>query len=159
MGGCRMALDIVSTRIPQLQCETDSGIETIPLSEEVSFRSWQSEIPDEYWALESDELVERVRAARAALGDRAVVLGHHYQREDIIQFADERGDSFVLAQYAAERPDSQYIIFCGVHFMAEAADIAKVVAFLCTEEADMIRGQVIVVDGGATLRGDSIGLS
>jgi quinolinate synthase len=123
MGGCRMALDIVSTRIPQLQCETDSGIETIPLSEEVSFHSWQSEIPDEYWALESDELVERVRTARAALGDRAVVLGHHYQREDIIQFADERGDSFVLAQYAAERPESQYIIFCGVHFMAEAADI------------------------------------
>ncbi len=118
-----MALEIVSTRIPQLQCETDSGIETIPLTEEVSFRSWQQDIPDEYWALGTEELVERVRTARAALGDRAVVLGHHYQREDIIQFADERGDSFVLAQYAAERPESQYIIFCGVHFMAEAADI------------------------------------
>jgi quinolinate synthase len=52
-----------------------------------------------------------------------VVLGHHYQREDVIQFADIRGDSFKLAQWAAERPESEYIVFCGVHFMAEAADI------------------------------------
>ena len=109
--------------VPQLQCESDVGIQTVPLSEEASFGSWQPEIPEEYWALEADELVERVRAARAALGQRVVVLGHHYQREDIIQFADERGDSFALAQYAAERPESEYIVFCGVHFMAEAADI------------------------------------
>ncbi len=109
--------------VPQLQCETDTGITTLPLSEEVSFGSWQQTIPEEYWSLEADELVERVRAARAALGSRVVVLGHHYQREDIIQFADERGDSFALAQYAAERPESEYIVFCGVHFMAEAADV------------------------------------
>ncbi len=107
----------------QLQCESDTGIETVPLTQEASFQSWQQEIPAQYWELGAEELVARVRAARATLGERAVVLGHHYQREDIIQFADERGDSFVLAQYAAQRPESQYIVFCGVHFMAEAADI------------------------------------
>ncbi len=109
--------------IPQLQCETDTGIATLPLSQEVSFRSWQQSIPQEYWDLGAEELVARIRAARAALGTRVVVLGHHYQREDIIQFADERGDSFALAQYAAERPEADYIVFCGVHFMAESADI------------------------------------
>ena len=118
-----MTLQIVGASIPQLQCETDSGIDTIPLSEEVSFGSWQQAIPDEYWSLDADQLNERVRVARATLGDDVIVLGHHYQREDIIEFADERGDSFVLAQYAAERPESKYIVFCGVHFMAEAADI------------------------------------
>lgn len=109
--------------IAQLQCETDSGIDTIPLSEEVAFSSWQGVIPEQYWSLGADELSARVRAARETLGQDVVVLGHHYQREDIIQFADERGDSFALAQYAASRPESKYIVFCGVHFMAEAADI------------------------------------
>jgi quinolinate synthase len=109
--------------IPQLQCETDTGIATLPLSQEVSFGSWQQSIPSEYWDLGAEELVARIGRARAALGSRAVILGHHYQREDIIQFADERGDSFALAQYAAERPEAEYIVFCGVHFMAEAADI------------------------------------
>ena len=66
---------------------------------------------------------ERIARARAKLGTRLVVLGHHYQREDIIQFADFRGDSFKLAQWAAEKPEAEYIVFCGVHFMAEAADI------------------------------------
>ena len=116
-------LSEVAHPVPQLQCESDVGIDTVPLSEEVSFASWQTDIPEEYWQLSADGLVTRVRAARAELGGRAVVLGHHYQREDIIQFADERGDSFMLAQYAAERPESEYIVFCGVHFMAEAADI------------------------------------
>lgn len=109
--------------VSQLQCESDSGIQTVPLAQEVSFQSWQQGIPSQYWELDAPELVSRVRAARAALGDRLVVLGHHYQREDIIEFADERGDSFMLAQYAAQRPESEYIVFCGVHFMAEAADI------------------------------------
>ncbi len=111
--------------IAQLQCETDTGIETIPLSEEVAFRSWQPDIPAEYLDLGPDELTRRIRAARATLGERVVVLGHHYQREDIIEFADERGDSFQLAQYAANRTESEYIVFCGVHFMAEAADILR----------------------------------
>jgi quinolinate synthase len=68
-------------------------------------------------------LVERARAARAALGERAFVLGHHYQRDEVIQFADVTGDSFKLAQQAAARPAAEYVVFCGVHFMAESADI------------------------------------
>jgi quinolinate synthase len=68
-------------------------------------------------------LVARARAARSALGDRAFVLGHHYQRDEVIQFADVTGDSFKLAREAAARPHAEYIVFCGVHFMAESADI------------------------------------
>ena len=60
---------------------------------------------------------------RQALGDRVFVLGHHYQRDEVIQFADVTGDSFKLARDAAARPDAEYIVFCGVHFMAESADI------------------------------------
>ncbi|WP_093259895.1 quinolinate synthase NadA [Thermostaphylospora chromogena] len=68
-------------------------------------------------------LVERARKAKAALGDRLFVLGHHYQRDEVIQFADVTGDSFKLAREAAARPHAEYIVFCGVHFMAESADI------------------------------------
>ena len=103
-------------------CEADS-IATVPLAEERAFAYWQQDIPAAYWDLRAEEIVERIAAARARLGTRLIVLGHHYQREDIIQFADLRGDSFKLAQFAAEHPESDYIVFCGVHFMAEAADI------------------------------------
>ncbi|ROT31451.1 quinolinate synthase NadA [Micromonospora sp. HM5-17] len=68
-------------------------------------------------------LVARAAAAKAALGDRVFILGHHYQRDEVIQFADVTGDSFKLAREAAARPDAEYIVFCGVHFMAESADI------------------------------------
>ena len=68
-------------------------------------------------------VVARARAARAVLGDRVFVLGHHYQRDEVIDFADVTGDSFRLAQQAAARPDAEFIVFCGVHFMAESADI------------------------------------
>jgi len=68
-------------------------------------------------------LVERARAARATLGQRAMILGHHYQRDEVIEFADITGDSFKLAQAAASNPEAELIIFCGVHFMAESADI------------------------------------
>ena len=68
-------------------------------------------------------LVERAIAARAALGDRALILGHHYQRDEVIRFADITGDSFKLAQSAAEQSSAEFIFFCGVHFMAESADI------------------------------------
>lgn len=68
-------------------------------------------------------LVERARAAKAALGEKVFVLGHHYQRDEVIEFADVTGDSFKLAREAAARPDAPYIVFCGVHFMAESADI------------------------------------
>jgi quinolinate synthase len=68
-------------------------------------------------------LVERARKARATLGDRALILGHHYQRDEVIAFADITGDSFKLAQSAAASPNVEFIIFCGVHFMAESADV------------------------------------
>jgi quinolinate synthase len=102
-------------------CET--AIQTVPLVEEQSFRRWQTDIPEEYRRLDIAALKERIAAVRAKLGRRAVVLGHHYQREDIIQFADVRGDSLMLAQWAACQRDVPYIVFCGVHFMAESADI------------------------------------
>jgi quinolinate synthase len=68
-------------------------------------------------------LVARAQAAKSALGERLFILGHHYQRDEVIQFADVTGDSFKLARDAAARPEAEYIVFCGVHFMAESADI------------------------------------
>jgi quinolinate synthase len=68
-------------------------------------------------------LVERAKIARAALGSRAIILGHHYQRDEVIAFADITGDSFKLAQAAASNPEAELVIFCGVHFMAESADV------------------------------------
>src|SRR3990172_5291576 len=106
-----------------MECPTNRSLETRPLAEERSFAFWQKDIPEEYWSLDAARIIARIAGARAALGQRCVVLGHHYQREDIIRFADVRGDSFKLAQWAAERPEAEYIVFCGVHFMAEAADI------------------------------------
>jgi len=74
-------------------------------------------------AASDPRLIERATAARAALGSKAMVLGHHYQRDEVIAFADIRGDSFKLAQAAADNRDAEFIFFCGVHFMAESADI------------------------------------
>ncbi len=74
-------------------------------------------------AASDPDLVARARAAKAALGERVFVLGHHYQRDEVIEFADVTGDSFKLARDAAARPEAEYIVFCGVHFMAESADI------------------------------------
>jgi quinolinate synthase len=79
--------------------------------------------PGELPAASDPSLVARAAAAKAALGSRVFVLGHHYQRDEVIQFADVTGDSFKLAREAAARPDAEYIVFCGVHFMAESADI------------------------------------
>src|SRR5918999_2467378 len=81
------------------------------------------ECPGDLPSASDPDLVERARAAKAALGDRVFVLGHHYQRDEVIQFADVTGDSFKLARDAAARPEAEYIVFCGVHFMAESADI------------------------------------
>ncbi|TDC90370.1 quinolinate synthase NadA [Nonomuraea deserti] len=81
------------------------------------------ECPGELPPASDPGLVERARKAKEALGDRLFVLGHHYQRDEVIQFADVTGDSFKLAQQAAARPEAEYIVFCGVHFMAESADI------------------------------------
>jgi quinolinate synthase len=81
------------------------------------------ECPGDLPAASAPDLVERARAAKAKLGDELFVLGHHYQRDEVIAFADVTGDSYKLAQQAAARPESPYIVFCGVHFMAESADI------------------------------------
>ena len=81
------------------------------------------ECPGDLPAASDPDLVERARAAKEALGERVFVLGHHYQRDEVIQFADVTGDSFKLARDAAARPDAEFIVFCGVHFMAESADI------------------------------------
>ena len=74
-------------------------------------------------AASDPQLLERAKAARSALGSKAMVLGHHYQRDEVIAFADIRGDSFKLAQAAADNSEAEFIFFCGVHFMAESADI------------------------------------
>jgi quinolinate synthase len=80
-------------------------------------------IPRRYAEMDGAELDRRISQAKAALGRRLLILGHHYQRDEIIKYADLRGDSFKLAQQAAARPEADYIVFCGVHFMAESADI------------------------------------
>ncbi len=110
------------TVLSGIACESDST-ETVPLAEERSFGFWQQDIPDAYTRLQPAEVIDRIAAARQALGTRCIVLGHHYQREDVIQFADFKGDSLNLSRWAAEHPEADYIVFCGVHFMAEAADI------------------------------------
>src|SRR5579862_314506 len=80
-------------------------------------------LPDEYKQLSEEVLDRRISEARAKLGTRVIILGHHYQRDEIIKFADYRGDSLKLAQLAGQHKEAEFIIFCGVHFMAEAADI------------------------------------
>jgi quinolinate synthase len=81
------------------------------------------QIPREYALMSQEELDRRIASARTTLGERLVILGHHYQRDEIIKYADARGDSFKLAQFAATKSEADYIVFCGVHFMAESADI------------------------------------
>ena len=80
-------------------------------------------LPDAYLSLPENEMDDRIAAARSALGERLLILGHHYQRDEVIKFADSTGDSFKLARQAAERSEADYIVFCGVHFMAESADV------------------------------------
>ena len=106
-----------------MECTTDRPLATVPLTEDEAFAFWQRDIPAQYWALTADALVARILAAKEKLAEKLVILGHHYQREDIIQFADYRGDSLNLARWAAEQRGKEWIVFCGVHFMAESADI------------------------------------
>jgi quinolinate synthase len=80
-------------------------------------------LPESYVGLPAQELDERIAQAKAQLGSRLVILGHHYQRDEVVKFADCRGDSLRLSQWAAGRKEAEYIVFCGVHFMAESADI------------------------------------
>src|SRR6478735_2386768 len=83
----------------------------------------QVPLPDRYTSATDEELAERIAAAKAALGERLLILGHHYQRDEVIKWADMRGDSFKLARFAADNHNATDIVFCGVHFMAESADV------------------------------------
>ena len=83
----------------------------------------QTPLPERYTAATVDENHERIAAAKATLGDRLFVLGHHYQRDEVMRWADARGDSYRLSVLAQERPEAEFIVFCGVHFMAESADV------------------------------------
>jgi quinolinate synthase len=80
-------------------------------------------LPEKYLGLSDEEMVRRIASAKATLGSRLVILGHHYQRDEVIRFADYTGDSFKLARHISARPEAQFIVFCGVHFMAESADV------------------------------------
>jgi quinolinate synthase len=80
-------------------------------------------LPEKYLGLSDAEMDRRIAAARAKLGRRLVILGHHYQRDEVIKFADYTGDSFKLARQVSQHPDAEFIVFCGVHFMAESADV------------------------------------
>jgi quinolinate synthase len=80
-------------------------------------------LPERYVGLSDEEMDARIAAAKATLGRRLVILGHHYQRDEVIKFADYTGDSYKLARHVAQHPDAEFIVFCGVHFMAESADV------------------------------------
>ncbi|MBI1372043.1 MAG: quinolinate synthase NadA [Phycisphaera sp.] len=87
---------------------------------------WQPSLPERYQKMTDDELAAAITARKAELGDRLVILGHHYQQDDVVRHADFLGDSFKLSQLAAEKVDetgAKFVVFCGVHFMAESADI------------------------------------
>ena len=103
-------------------CPTDALV-PVPLSQEPAFITWQQDIPRAYLDMSPEELDQRITRARAALGKKLVILGHHYQRDEVIKFADFTGDSFKLSQLAAAQTSAEYVLFCGVHFMAESADI------------------------------------
>jgi quinolinate synthase len=103
---------------------TTVDLPLLPLGRGVDLGSERGvECPGDLPSASDPDLVARARAAKDALGPRVFVLGHHYQRDEVIQFADVTGDSFKLAREAAARPDAEFIVFCGVHFMAESADI------------------------------------
>jgi quinolinate synthase len=103
---------------------TTVDLPLLPLGRGIDLNSERGvECPGDLPAASDPDLVARALAAKEALGDKVFVLGHHYQRDEVIRFADVTGDSFKLARDAAARPDAQYIVFCGVHFMAESADI------------------------------------
>ena len=103
---------------------TPSPLALLLMGQDADLRSERGvACPGELPLASDPDLVERARVAKAKLGDRVFVLGHHYQRDEVIEFADVTGDSFKLAQQAAAHPQAEYIVFCGVHFMAESADI------------------------------------
>ena len=104
-------------------CRTENELTSLPLELESQISVQWQKIPEDYYPLDSSELEERISAAKQRLGSSLLILGHHYQRDEVIKFADFRGDSFKLAQQAVAQKSAEYIVFCGVHFMAETADI------------------------------------
>lgn len=124
-----MVIKIDSPTIPITEieqsafCQTDDNLKSKSLEDEFGAGVRWQKLPISYMRTSPDDLEKNIREARAALGSKVVILGHHYQRDEVIQFADMRGDSFKLSQFAAEQNEAEFIIFCGVHFMAETADI------------------------------------
>ena len=104
-------------------CRPEDELPAKSLAEELAVNIRWQKIPNEYLHYSAQELDQRIGAARQKLGSTVTILGHHYQREEIIKYADFQGDSFLLSQEAANKPDADYIVFCGVHFMAETAGI------------------------------------
>ena len=104
-------------------CQTDEELKSKSLEEELKIEVQWQKLPISYLKMSPEELDSKIFEARREIGEDLVVLGHHYQRNEIIKFADFRGDSFKLSQLAALQRDAPYIVFCGVHFMAETADI------------------------------------
>ena len=104
-------------------CRTENELTSLPLELESQISVQWQKIPEDYYPLDASELEERISAAKRRLGSSLLILGHHYQRDEVIKFADFRGDSFKLAQQAVAQKDAENIVFCGVHFMAETADI------------------------------------
>ncbi|WP_028658874.1 quinolinate synthase NadA [Nocardioides insulae] len=103
---------------------TTVDLPLLPLGRGIDLQSERGvDCPGDLPPASDPDLVARARAAKEALGERVFVLGHHYQRDEVIEFADVTGDSFKLARDAAARPTAEFIVFCGVHFMAESADI------------------------------------
>src|SRR5437867_4201626 len=86
-------------------------------------KAWQQPLPPIYTHLSEPELRVRIQAAKDALGTRVLILGHHYQQDAVIDFADFTGDSYELSRKASQQKGIEYVVFCGVHFMAESADI------------------------------------
>ena len=104
-------------------CQSDVDLKSKPLTEELDVGVRWQKLPVSYMRMSPEELDDSISAARHTLGKNLVILGHHYQRDEIIKFADLRGDSFKLSQFAAQNKAAESIVFCGVHFMAETASI------------------------------------
>ena len=104
-------------------CQSDSDLKSATLEQEFNKGVRWQKLPVSYMRTSPDDLRKSITKARKELDDRITILGHHYQRDEVIEFADQKGDSFKLSQYAAEQDRAEFIIFCGVHFMAETADI------------------------------------